>query len=99
PPRGAAGRAPRHARVWARRPRQTARPRRGARRGGSADGAWPWSPPLEFGRHEKKHERLRPALGAGDRLARFGRGEGAERGGQRRLRLDLVGDALGEIKI
>jgi hypothetical protein len=30
---------------------------------------------LKFGRHEQQRERLRAALGTGDRLPRFGRGE------------------------
>src|SRR5438552_7130767 len=73
------------------------------------DGAWRpgiASPPLELRRHQQERQRLGPALGARDGLARFRRCERAEREIDRTFRIDqrrhapreLIGDveALGE---
>ena len=61
--------------------RRTARRRRAAPRGESADGGErSCSPPLEFGRHEQQRQRLLAALGAADRLLHLGRHQRAEHG-------------------
>ena len=81
------------------RPRRTARRRRAATRGGSGrEFIGSSSSPLEFGRHEQQRQRLRPALGARDGLARLGRSERPERlASNNRLRIGRAGHPAREL--
>src|SRR5262245_426998 len=74
---------------------RTVRPSRAAARGGSGYGARRTrSPPLEFGSHQYKRQRLRFALGASDSLARRRRSERTERCFHHRIWIEAFGGVL-----
>src|SRR5438309_1150477 len=66
------------------------------------DGAWSVmeasrSSALELRRHQQKRQRLLATFGAFDRLARLVGRERAERSLQRGIRVDAIGDTLGNL--